>query len=125
LITAVREAIARAYGWPDSQPRSLEIRPPRLDASAYVGIYQLGNGEVLHVERSATGLVLVSPGQDQPIELYPAGGDEWFARAVRARVAFELGEDGRPARLVLHQDAEYVQEVEAQRLVGSDHTGQR
>jgi CubicO group peptidase (beta-lactamase class C family) len=119
LIEPVREAIARTYGWPDAQPRGLEIRPPRLDAGAYVGIYELGSGEVIRVERSATGLVLVPPGQD-PIELYPAGRDEWFAQAVRARVAFELREDGPPARLVLHQEAEYVQDIEAHRLLGSD-----
>jgi CubicO group peptidase (beta-lactamase class C family) len=115
LIGPVREAIARAYEWPGSEAAQPQIREPRLDARAYVGIYQLRDGEVLRVERSAAGLLLVPPQQD-PIELHPAGGDEWFAQVVKARVVFTPGEDGTPERLVLDQEAEYVQEVEAHRV---------
>jgi CubicO group peptidase (beta-lactamase class C family) len=114
LLGPVREAIARAYGWPDSGLREPEIRAARLEPDAYAGVYESPKGEVLRVERSATGLVLSSPGQP-PIELFAAGGDDWFARVVKARVVFAPGEDGTPERLVLSQAAEYVEDVEAQR----------
>jgi CubicO group peptidase (beta-lactamase class C family) len=116
LIGPVREAIARAYEWPGSQPAQPQISQPAIDADRYVGVYQLRDGDLLRVERGATGLLLVSPGQD-PIELYPAGGDEWVAQAVQARVVFDPGEDRTPARLVLHQQAEYVEDIEAHRVV--------
>jgi hypothetical protein len=114
LLGPIRDAIARAHGWPGSWPPAPETGQPRLEPGAYVGVYLTDDGRGIGVERSETGLVLVPPGQD-PIDLYAAGGDEWFARVVKARVAFVPGEDGRPERLVLSQEAEYVQDVEARR----------
>jgi CubicO group peptidase (beta-lactamase class C family) len=114
LLGPVRDAVARAYGWPGSWPPGVETGEPRLDPDAYAGVYRLDDGRTLGVEHSAAGLVLAPPDQD-PIELSPAGGDEWLARVVRAKVVFASGEDGTPERLVLSQDAEYVEDVEARR----------
>jgi hypothetical protein len=114
LLGPIRDAIARAYGWPRQPPSSAETGEPRLDPDAYVGAYRTNDGGAIDIERGENGLGLVFPNQD-PIELHPAGGDEWFARVVRAKVVFAWGEDGTPERLVLSQDAEYVRDVVAHR----------
>jgi CubicO group peptidase (beta-lactamase class C family) len=114
LLGPIRDAIARAYGWPGVRPPSAEAAQPRLETDAYAGAYRTDDGKAIDVERGDTGLTLVVPGQD-PIELRPAGGDEWSARVVKARVVFASEEDGPPGRLVLSQDAEYVQDVVAHR----------
>jgi hypothetical protein len=114
LFDPLREAIARAYEWPESDSRRPEIGEPRLEPGSYVGAYELPDGRVLRIEPGAASLVLVPPGQ-HPIELYPAGGDEWFARTVRAKAVFVPAQDGTPERIVLSQDAEYVQDVEGRR----------
>jgi CubicO group peptidase (beta-lactamase class C family) len=115
LIGPLREAIARAYEWPDTLPSEPSADRPALDHVRYAGLYRLGDGRALRVERSAAGLLLVPPGQD-PLELMPAGGDAWFARAAKVRVVFDPGEDGRPERMVIQQKAEYVQDLEASRV---------
>jgi CubicO group peptidase (beta-lactamase class C family) len=114
LFDPVRGAIARAYEWPESELRHPELRAARLEPGAYAGAYELPDGDVLLIEPGATGLVLVPPGQP-PIELYPIGGDDWVARTVRAKVVFVRDEAGAPERIVLSQDADYVQDVEARR----------
>jgi CubicO group peptidase (beta-lactamase class C family) len=114
LLGPVRDAIARAYGWPGTWPPGAETGQPRLEPDAYAGVYRLDDGRAIAVERSTTGLRLVPPNQDA-IELYPVGGDEWFARAAKAKVVFAPDQDGTPERLVLSQDAEYVEDVEARR----------
>jgi len=50
------------------------------------------------------------------LALVPAGERQWTARSVSATVAFEYGRGPMPGRLILHQEAMYVQDVEAVRV---------
>jgi CubicO group peptidase (beta-lactamase class C family) len=122
LIGPLREAIARAYEWPDSLSSEPQVGQSTVDNNLYLGLYRLDDGQALRIERGAAGLVLVPPRQD-PIELLPADGDEWFARAAKVRVVFDPGEDGRAERLVIHQEAEYVEDLVADRI--NDPSGAR
>ncbi len=115
LIGPLRDAIARAYEWPDSLSCEPQVGQSSRGHDLYVGLYQLGDGQALRIEHGPAGLLLVPPGQD-PIELLPAGGDEWFAQAAKVRVVFDPGEDGRAERLVIHQEAEYVEDLVADRM---------
>jgi hypothetical protein len=115
LIGPLRDAIARAYEWPDSLSSEPQVGQSSRGHDLYVGLYQLGDGQALRIEHGPAGLLLVPPGQD-PIKLLPAGGDEWFARAAKVRVVFDPGEDGRAERLVIHQEAEYVEDLVADRM---------
>jgi hypothetical protein len=59
--------------------------------------------------------VLVAPGQDA-LALVPASEHQWTARSVSATVTFEYDRDPTPARLILHQEAMYVEDVQAARV---------
>src|SRR5574341_497343 len=76
------------------------------------GLARQTDGRLLRIERKADGLVLVPPGQDA-ILLFPAGEDHWSARSVNATVTFAYDRGPAAARLVLHQQAVYVEDVEA------------
>ena len=93
------------------EPRQAD---PGGDLDRYCGRYELPDGRLLRIERKADGLVLVPPGQDA-ILLFPAGEDRWSARSVSATVSFAYDRDPAPASLLLHQEAMYVQDVEALR----------
>jgi hypothetical protein len=79
----------------------------------------MDDGRDVRVDRGPNGLVLVVPDQE-PLELIPTGDREWAARAVRARVVFECGDDGQPHRLVVQQDAAYVKGISAVRVRQSE-----
>jgi CubicO group peptidase (beta-lactamase class C family) len=113
LLRPLVEAVARAEGWWEVllRPRQAD---PGADLDRYCGRYELPDGRLLRIERKADGLVLVPPGQDA-ILLFPAGEDHWSARSVNATVTFADDRGLAPARLVLHQQAMYVEDVEALR----------
>jgi hypothetical protein len=114
LLGPIRDAIARAYGWPRHPPSSAETGQPRLDPDAYVGTYRTNDGA-----RSTSSAAKTGSGWSFRTRIrsssIPQAGDEWFARVVRAKVVFAWGEDGTPERLVLSQATEYVQDVVAHR----------
>jgi hypothetical protein len=116
LLRPVIEAVARAEGWRDILP------PPPRDSGADAGeeldrccgSYRLPDGRLFRIERKADSLLLVPPGQ-HAIPLLPTGEHHWSPRSVSATVTF-VDEDGpTPARLILHQEAMYVEDVEARR----------
>jgi CubicO group peptidase (beta-lactamase class C family) len=117
LIPAVVEAVARAEGWREVPPH--EPRPRQASAGVDLdrcsGSYRLPDGRLLHIKRDEDTLVLVPPGQDQ-LALAPAGEHQWTARSLNATVTFEYDGDPTPARLILHQEAMYVEDVEAARV---------
>jgi CubicO group peptidase (beta-lactamase class C family) len=114
LLRPLVEAVARVEGWREVLPQVPQ--PGQADAGAdldrYCGRYRLADGRLLHVQREQDTLVLVPPGQDA-LALLPAGEHQWTARSVSATVTFEHDRDPMPARLVLHQEAMYVEDVEA------------
>jgi CubicO group peptidase (beta-lactamase class C family) len=117
LIPAVVEAVARAEGWREVLQHEPQPRQATADAELdrCSGSYRLPDGRLLHIQREQDTLVLVAPGQDA-LALVPAGEHQWTARSVSATVAFEYDRDPAPARLILHQEAMYVEDVEAARV---------
>jgi CubicO group peptidase (beta-lactamase class C family) len=117
LLRPLVEAVARAEEWQDVLPQAPQ--PGQADAGDDLdrcrGDYRLADGRLLRIEREADHLLLISPGQNA-IPLLSAGGHEWSARLVNATVAFAYHRDATPARLSLHQEAMYVQDVEAIRV---------
>jgi hypothetical protein len=115
LLRPLVEAVARAEGWWE---REILPQPPHAepggDLDRYCGRYQLPDGRLLRIERQADSLALIPPGQEA-ISLFPAGEDRWSARSVNATVTFAYDRDPTPASLVLHQEAMYVQDIEALR----------
>jgi CubicO group peptidase (beta-lactamase class C family) len=117
LIPSALEAVARAEGWREVLPQAPQPRQATADADLdrCSGSYRLPDGRRLHIQREHDTLVLVPPGQDA-LALVPAGQHQWTARSLRATVTFEYDRDPVPARLVLHQEAMYVEDVEAVRV---------
>jgi len=116
LLRPVVEAVARAEGWREVLPQVPQPRQATAgaDLDRYCGRYRLPDGRLLHIQREQDTLVLVPPGQDALV-LVPAGERRWTARSVSATVTFEYDRDPMPARLILHQQAMYVEDVEAVR----------
>jgi CubicO group peptidase (beta-lactamase class C family) len=116
LIPAVVEAAARAEGWREVLPQVPQPRQADADAELdrCCGRYTLPDGRLLRIERETDDLLLIPPGQDA-IPLFPAGEHHWSARSVSATVTFTYDRDPTPARLVLRQEAKYVEDVEASR----------
>ncbi len=67
-----------------------------------IGRYQLGPNWVFDVTSSADRLYIRVA--DQPAwRVFPTSEWHFFYKNINARVTFESGEDGRAARLILHQ----------------------
>jgi CubicO group peptidase (beta-lactamase class C family) len=114
LIDPVRQAMARAHGWPEASTAAPDGEP-LVSGDRYAGAYETADGRELRIDQDATGLLLlVTPGQE-PIELFSGGDCEYVARAAKVTVTFECDDGGMPHRLVLRQDAAYVQDIVALR----------
>jgi hypothetical protein len=110
----VRGAIARAYGWPEASTAASDGERIVSD-DRYVGTYETADDRELRVDQDSAGLLLLATPGQEPIELFSGGDRKWFARAAKVTVTFECDEDGMPHRLVLSQDAAYVQDIVARR----------
>jgi CubicO group peptidase (beta-lactamase class C family) len=120
LLGAIVEAVARAEGWQEvltqaPTPRQAAVGVAgEADLDRWRGRYRLPDGRVLEVDRDGDRLLLATSGQD-PLVLVPTGDHGWAAQAVSATVTF-TDDDPAPARLVLHQEAPYVQDLQAERV---------
>jgi CubicO group peptidase (beta-lactamase class C family) len=117
VIGPLLEAVARAYDWPDfseaREPQLREATEPAAEACA--GTYQSVDGDRFSLERDGHRLVLRFDGQP-PIGLAAASATEWHALALAVSLTFELDPAGRAQKALLHQDAEYVRDLELTRL---------
>jgi hypothetical protein len=77
------------------------IDPKRLDG--YVGTYELNPKFYLTATRDGDHLYMQSTGQNK-FELFPYQKDDFFYTVVAAQVSFEMGDDGKASRIVLHQN---------------------
>jgi len=114
LIQSLLEAIGRVFEWPEYPPVEPEVVDvAEVDLEACVGVYELPKGRSLTVERRSDRLALTAPGQ-AAVELCPASAGEWFVPALKMTVTFVR--EGASVRLaVIHQDADYVEDIAAQR----------
>lgn len=80
-------------------------RPVEASALArLVGRYQISPNQIFDVTISNGRLFVRLSGQET-IRVFPLSDHEYFYKAVNAQITFKLGDDGRAARLILHQNA--------------------
>ena len=103
LMLELVRAIAAEYDWPDFYPvqRTLATVDPDV-FDRYLGNYRLEPLSVIAVTRTGNRLFAQVTGQPR-FELFPEGGDDYFLRAVNARITFRLDGHGKATGLVLHQ----------------------
>ena len=70
----------------------------------FVGCYRLKPQIIMEVTASDGHLFVRLTGQAS-LRVFPASEWHFFYKAVGAQITFELGEDGRAARLILHQNS--------------------
>ena len=114
VIEPLLEAVAREYGWPNDD-KTVPAGATEREAEACAGRYVADDARPFGFEHSEGRLLLHIDGQE-PVELVPASAFEWHAVPLRLTVAFERADDGRPVTAILHQDAEYVEDVQLTRI---------
>lgn len=91
-----------------------KVELPRVDARKTVGIapeklkrlagkYTLAPGQIMDVREEAGKLTAQLTGQPR-YEVFPESETTFFYKVVEAKLAFELGPDGRAKKLTLHQN---------------------
>ncbi len=82
--------------------RVVKAVPPE-ELEPCVGRYRLGLLAVITITRQGDRLYAQLTGQSK-FRIYPTSATEFFYRVVDARLTFEPSEDGRMAKLILHQN---------------------
>jgi CubicO group peptidase (beta-lactamase class C family) len=78
------------------------LRPAEEELERFVGSYQMSPTFVLSIRRE--GDRLIAQGTDWPsLRLFASSQTEFYLRVLDARIAFEVGADGRATGLVLHE----------------------
>lgn len=80
---------------------AVEVAPEVFDE--YVGKYQLAPGAVFDITRRNDQLMAQLTGQ-AALRIYPSEKDEYFYRAVDARISFVRDQQDKVTSLVLHQN---------------------
>jgi CubicO group peptidase (beta-lactamase class C family) len=73
----------------------------------YVGTYRFGAFQELTLSRREGGLLAQMTFQGAA-HIYASGEEEFFYRAVDARIIFDLDKNGRPTGLALHQNGQIL-----------------
>ncbi len=82
--------------------REIPVEPSAL--ARLVGRYRISPNRVFDVTVSNNRLFVRLSGQDA-IRAFPLSDRQYFYKAVNAQITFQLDDDGRPTRLILHQNA--------------------
>ena len=86
-----------------SEHKEISIDPKILDG--YIGSYQLAPNFILAVRRDGDHLITQATGQG-PVEIFPEGVHDFFAKVVDAQITFSTDSHGRATELILHQNGE-------------------
>lgn len=84
-----------------SERKEVSVDPKIFDG--YVGSYQLAPNFVLAVRRDGDHFITQATGQG-PVEIFPEGDHDFFAKIVDAQFTFLTDSQGRATELVLHQN---------------------
>ena len=99
-----KKGYAAVHAWlDDNQKRALkaiQVDPRTFDA--YLGEYQLPDGNVLIVSRDGNQLMIEQRGQSK-IEMFAESSTRFFTKAVDAEFMFVKGPDGKVIHLELYQ----------------------
>lgn len=106
LLGEVLRAIAAEYHWPGYLPAERIAVPVEAHAATrWVGEYALKPDVRVVIRPAGDGLELVATGQ-QPIPLFAASPERWFARAVNLELTGSSAEDGTISNVSLHQNGQ-------------------
>ena len=108
-VNALGLALLKLLETGDAEPLKL---PKTIDLTAeelepLVGSYQLAPLSTAKVTREENRLFVQLTGQPQ-IGLYPTDKTRFFCRPVEASFDFEAGDDGKIARMVIHQNGQDI-----------------
>jgi hypothetical protein len=81
--------------------RKVAKMDPRI-FDGYVGSYQLAPDFILKVSREGGRFMTQATGQG-PIEIFPEGDHDFFAKVVNAQFTFVTNSQGQATELILHQ----------------------
>lgn len=84
-----------------SERKEVSVDPKIFDG--YVGSYQLAPNFVLAVRRDGDHFMTQATGQG-PVEIFPEGDRDFFAKVVDAQITFLTDSQGRATELILHQN---------------------
>jgi CubicO group peptidase (beta-lactamase class C family) len=84
-----------------SERKEASIDPKIFDG--YVGSYQLSPKFILAVRRDGDRFIMQATGQG-PIEIFPEGDHDFFAKVVDAQITFLTDNQGHATELILHQN---------------------
>lgn len=85
--------------------KAVPMAPPLFDK--YVGHYEFPGDWIMNVYRKNDHFWTQLQGQP-PVEVFPEGHGEFFAKVVDAQISFELDAQGHVSGLVLHQNGQNV-----------------
>jgi CubicO group peptidase (beta-lactamase class C family) len=97
------DLLHRLRGEAPAPPRAPDVTLSPAQIDALVGVYALSPAFQITVRRPPVGIEIQATNQPA-ISLEASSPTEFRVRGVDARISFELGADGRAARLVLHQN---------------------
>jgi D-alanyl-D-alanine-carboxypeptidase/D-alanyl-D-alanine-endopeptidase len=86
---------------PPKEHKEIAVDPKLFDG--YLGRYRLAPNFILTVTREGDRLFAQATGQGM-FEIFPEGERDYFYKVVDAQITFEPDEQGRAARLILHQN---------------------
>lgn len=86
---------------PSTAPRVVEVSPEVL--KSYEGVYAISPQFVLTVTLEKGKLMVQATGQ-QKFQVYPESKTKFFYKVVNAQLTFVTDENGKPERLILHQN---------------------
>jgi CubicO group peptidase (beta-lactamase class C family) len=86
-------------------PKTIDVTAEELET--LVGSYQLAPFSTAKVTRQENRLFMQLTGQPE-IGLYPTGKTRFFCRPVDASFDFETGDDGKIARMIIHQNGQDI-----------------
>jgi 3-oxoadipate enol-lactonase len=87
----------------NSQSGHAEIAMDTNAKQAFVGQYELAPNFILTITLDGDQLYAQATGQ-QRAAIFPESPTQFFLKVVNAQLSFELGPDGRPTSLILHQN---------------------
>ena len=100
-LNLARPTAATAWEIPDPAKGHTQIAVDAKILDRYAGKYQLGP-QTMGVARSGDHLALVPPG-GRPLDIFPEGEKEFFARGAPLQVSFHTDAQGAVTEFVLHQ----------------------
>lgn len=90
---------------PPTLPATMRLEPAQLER--YTGVYDVAPSVTFTIARAGTHLTVQLTGQPA-IPIFASAPTEFYLRAVRANISFELTSDGTATALTLHQNGHGV-----------------